>query len=281
MSLKTEVIDRVPTYPGRVKLTPVGGQTNVYDMVRSDSPVTEGTPINKALFDQKAYTLTQSVTVYVATTGSDVTGDGSSTAPYATIQKAINELPKCLGGFHAQIDIAAGTYNERVTVDGFYGGRLTIGVSDRSVTVRGISVLSSDGVRINVSNITYSANYAGTLLYADYGSNVSVLSPLTLRGENAAVSAVGASRGGVITCAATVAILGCKAACVIANSGSRIVFNVLNGNTGNTSFGIQSETGAVVTYSTKGMVATSGDLSRSGGRILTDGGDSLNPASVG
>lgn len=40
--------DRTPRYPGRVKLVPVSGQTNVYDMTRADSPTQEGTPINKA-----------------------------------------------------------------------------------------------------------------------------------------------------------------------------------------------------------------------------------------
>jgi len=39
--------DRTPTYPGRVTLTPVPGQNNTYDMVRADSPIEEGTPINK------------------------------------------------------------------------------------------------------------------------------------------------------------------------------------------------------------------------------------------
>ena len=39
--------DRVPLYPGRVKLTPVAGQANTYDMVRADSPQQEGTPLNK------------------------------------------------------------------------------------------------------------------------------------------------------------------------------------------------------------------------------------------
>lgn len=46
-----EVIDRIPTYPGRVKMTPVEGQENTYDMVRADVPIESGTPINKALFD--------------------------------------------------------------------------------------------------------------------------------------------------------------------------------------------------------------------------------------
>lgn len=46
-----EVFDRVPTYPGRVKLTPVAGQENTYDMVRDDAPTEAGTPINRTLFE--------------------------------------------------------------------------------------------------------------------------------------------------------------------------------------------------------------------------------------
>ena len=39
--------DRASLYPGRVKLIPVTGQENTYDMVRADEPTQEGTPINK------------------------------------------------------------------------------------------------------------------------------------------------------------------------------------------------------------------------------------------
>ena len=39
--------DRIPKYPGRVMITPVSGQTNIYDMVRADEPEEAGTPINK------------------------------------------------------------------------------------------------------------------------------------------------------------------------------------------------------------------------------------------
>lgn len=46
-----EVKDRIPTYPGRIKLIPVPGQENTYDMVRADEPIEPGTPINRALFD--------------------------------------------------------------------------------------------------------------------------------------------------------------------------------------------------------------------------------------
>ena len=40
--------DRVSLYPGRVKLTPVAGQANLYDLTRADQPTQEGTPLNKA-----------------------------------------------------------------------------------------------------------------------------------------------------------------------------------------------------------------------------------------
>ena len=40
--------DRVSLYPGRVKLEPVAGQANLYDLTRADQPTQEGTPLNKA-----------------------------------------------------------------------------------------------------------------------------------------------------------------------------------------------------------------------------------------
>ena len=39
--------DRVPLYPGRVRLIPVSGQKNTYDMVRADAPTQEGDPLSK------------------------------------------------------------------------------------------------------------------------------------------------------------------------------------------------------------------------------------------
>ena len=46
--------NRQPTYPGRVKLTPVPGQENTYDMERADEPTVEGTPLNKQTLLQDA-----------------------------------------------------------------------------------------------------------------------------------------------------------------------------------------------------------------------------------
>ena len=70
-------LDRVPTYPGRVTLTPVAGQANTYDMARADAPRVEGTPLDKATFESLAhsrltgryYETALTREVYVARTG--------------------------------------------------------------------------------------------------------------------------------------------------------------------------------------------------------------------
>lgn len=51
--------DRKPKYPGRVRLTPVQGQENVFDLERADEPLEDGTPLNKAtlLDDETAASL--------------------------------------------------------------------------------------------------------------------------------------------------------------------------------------------------------------------------------
>ena len=69
--------DRVPTYPGRVTLTPVVGSSNQYDMVRSDEPTVYGTPLDKATFNSiihsrltgRYYTPTVTRETYNARTG--------------------------------------------------------------------------------------------------------------------------------------------------------------------------------------------------------------------
>ena len=48
--------NRQPTYPGRVKLIPVDGEANTFDLIRADEPTDPGTPLNKntLLTDQTA-----------------------------------------------------------------------------------------------------------------------------------------------------------------------------------------------------------------------------------
>ena len=272
MAFKIPVTDRVPTYPGRVTLTPVSGQTNTYDLARADLPISEGTPINKALLDNKAYTLTESVTVYVSKSGSDTDGDGSSAAPFLTVQKAVDSLPKILGSYHAQIDIAAGTYNERVLIDGFVGGRLTLGVAGRSVILRGVTIMSSSDVRLAISNLTYASGYSGTRLYIAYGSRVLIISNLSIDAGSQQDYGIALEHGSTLVVAnnISVTVSNCGRAAVMATLGSLIAFNTVAG-TGNTNFGLAATYGGTITYASKTITGSSGDYANSGGRILTGG----------
>ena len=49
--IEKNIVDRVPTHKGRIKLTPVSGSPDFFDMERADEPTVEGTPLDKAAFD--------------------------------------------------------------------------------------------------------------------------------------------------------------------------------------------------------------------------------------
>lgn len=84
--------------------------------------------------------LSSNLTLYVnASTGSD-SNPGTQEQPFATIQAAINSVPKNLGGYSVAINIADGIYNENVTLYGFYGN---------GVLITPIIVLGTNNVQIN------------------------------------------------------------------------------------------------------------------------------------
>lgn len=158
------VVDRVPTYPNRIKITREDGSTEFVTWERADEPLVEGTPINKALFDSIAADmgagLSTNKTVYVSGAGSDALGDGSATNPYATIQKAVNSLPHNMNGYDVTIDIAAGTYNEDVLIARTFGGTVILsGTSGTNVAIRSLRVSYGSFVRIQNINVSVTGAY--------------------------------------------------------------------------------------------------------------------------
>ena len=103
--------DRVSLYPGRVKLEPVAGQANLYDLTRADQPTQEGTPLNKA-------SLLSDATAALLGLGTDAVPD------------------------EAFLALAIGS--------GYYGYRVKVQFSDgtpaEGVTVTGISALSGSSL---------------------------------------------------------------------------------------------------------------------------------------
>ena len=89
--------DRVSTYPGRWKLTPVTGQTNIYDAERADDPTVTGTPLNKATF------LTDAAAAAVAALG--VTSPGLPSEAIAAIAGVLSDM-----GVSNVAHVEAGSY---------------------------------------------------------------------------------------------------------------------------------------------------------------------------
>ncbi|MFW6680682.1 hypothetical protein ACOAOT_23955 [Lacrimispora sp. AGF001] len=112
-------------------------------------------------------TLQSDVTYYVATTGSDLTGNGTSGNPYKTIQHAIDILPKDLNGCTATVNVIAGTYAEDVLIQAFRGGSLNL-YSDTKDTLTGTCYVKSITVskcglgyfRLNGFNLTTTSKEA-------------------------------------------------------------------------------------------------------------------------
>lgn len=196
------VVDRVSTYPGRVKLTKADGTVEYVTWERADEPTVAGTPINKELFDSiKAdIGLSSDTTVFVSKSGSDTLGNGTSSNPYLTITKAIDSLPKNLNGKNAIINIGAGTYNETARFAYFSSGTVIMnGNAGAGVTITGLRVqhcsvrldgialtIGSEGLGISECGMFYTAfsnitiTGAAEALTMRYGAVMEITTTLTI-----------------------------------------------------------------------------------------------------
>lgn len=181
------VVDRVPTYPNRIKLIKSNGTSEYVTWERADEPIVEGTPINRALFESIATDIgmTGDRTVFVSPAGSDNLGEGTAANPFGTIQRAVDSLPKNLNGKNIIINLATGSYNERVNIKNFTSGTITInGVSGAGVTITGLSVENAlvlvDAINLNVGN--------GGIFVGSMGMLFSATSNITVNGATNGVT---------------------------------------------------------------------------------------------
>lgn len=246
-------VDRVPTNPNRMKITPENGSVFYAKVERADNPTVPGTPVNAANLNamQDAVALAAHKTVYVSKAGSDSGGNGTQANPYATITKALSVFPKNLNGFSATVNVAAGIYNENVTIQHFGNGNLAItGVSGASVTVN--SMLVDNVKTLEVNNVAL--NLSGGFLHL-IGSGVRVLSPFSASGAQYGVYASYFSEA-VFT--NTVTINNTTANAVISTNCSSVYIQKLAGTGNNValastrgavcSFGINESTSEILYY---------------------------------
>lgn len=121
--------------------------------------------------------LNANTTFYVSTTGSDSTGNGTSGAPWLTLQNAYTQLQKNwdLNGYQATILMAAGTYASLVANEGCVGQNSPVIISGQSGSPTAVTVTSSSNNAIGtLGNAYLQVQY---LVLSTTGSNNACLSP--------------------------------------------------------------------------------------------------------
>lgn len=269
------VVDRVPTYPNRIKVTKSDGTSEYVTWERADEPTVPGTPINKALFDSivEDIGLNKTTTVYVSTAGSDALGDGSAANPYATITKALNSFSKNLNGFGAIINVTSGRYEEDVNISGFFGGNVIFtGVAGSSVSVRSLRI--SYGSSVNIQDIgvfevtgSYSENAISI-------ANASLVCTTSMRITSATEYGVYISRGGLLVVTNNFEVTNTINAAVQALHQSRVSLNTISGALTSGVF-IRSINGANVSYSVMNGSAPIAFSTSVGGRIYSNAQTSM------
>ena len=262
------VVDRVPTYPNRVKITKTNGTSEYVTWERADEPTVAGTPINKALFDSIAADigLSKHTTLYVSKAGSDTLGNGTAANPYATITKALSTVPKNLNGFDVKIHIDSGTYAEDVEIARFSGGNIILtGDDGDAVSIKSLRVLYGAMVQITYIHLTVTGMYENNAISVTQGSLI-CLTDVTSNG--AANNALYATRNAF--CMFDVfTINNAVAVCINAASRSSVYAGTIQG-TGNKGISVQSANGSVVAFRSRNIEAAATYLTLNGGRIYTE-----------
>ena len=161
--------DRVPLYPGRVKMVPVAGQENVYNMTRADQPTQEGTPLNKA-------TLLKDATAALF-------GLGADSVPDDVLQKLAGAAFVSGGtitdvnGNQLGVQIETGSYVGTGTHGEDNPNSLTFGFEPKMVFViggnrRALGAFSSSALSKGMSISSFGAGIIGGLAVSWSGSTV-------------------------------------------------------------------------------------------------------------
>lgn len=140
------------------------------------------------------YRVSSTQELWVSNSGSDTTGDGSQSNPFATIQHAIDSASKNLSGYGLYINLNPGTYNEDVNICGFYGTR---GWSAMKI-IGGSSIEEAENYK--VSSITVEVSISGTVVIEgiNFTTSETDMPCITSRGAclsiNNCISEAGADR---------------------------------------------------------------------------------------
>ena len=198
-------------------------------------------------------------TIYVnGDTGSDSTGNGTQSAPFETIMKAVNTASKLGNGCNVNINISPTTYNEDVTIKHF-ANTVTILGSTSAATIKSLYVADAT-LMVHIPLIT--AEAIGVVV--EHGGNLFMTSSLTCR--NASSFGIYTLYNGIATFDNAVEFTNCAIG-IHATQHSRLYANSIRGSV--TAYGIVAASGSVVSYGTYNATGGARVLTNNGGRVVT------------
>ena len=202
------------------------------------------------------YILTKDLVLYVDGSGNDATGNGSASAPYKTINKALSVVPHNLSGHSVIISIDAGTYPEIVEISGYSGTIVLSGNSGALVTVNGFRVSGAD---VEISNIILAVSSG---VFVTNGGTLTGDGAMRISGNSLTVNY------GALFNLSSLTISNASGYAVEVNRGGRFFATTLSGTNVN---GIRCQTGGIAGFGTNGFTITGTQyMTATGGRIYSD-----------
>lgn len=180
-----KMIDRLPQYPGRVRLIPVDGEGNKYDMILADEPVQLETPLNKSTLLQDSTVALYKETVSGGEENWKESSMPSSAAWYAAtyggnkfvcVADNSNKVAYSVDGIHWTERILPAIANWRSVA---YGGGKFVALAHNS----NIAAYSADGIAWAASTLPETAKWSA-ITYGD-GKFVAVSGGMTVSNKAA------------------------------------------------------------------------------------------------
>lgn len=203
--------------------------------------------------------ITEGNTIYVSVSGDDAAGDGSESYPYASIQHAIDSIPKNLNNREITINVASGTYSENVEVAGFYGGTLRFSLG--AVIIKSFVLYETD-VIINGTSLTLNASGNIYGFRCHRGGNAIFQCALTVNGST---NGIFVSYGSRFSCR-NVTVNSCTNA-IVCNFAAQLYIGILSGSKNNN--GVSVSGGIASFESIDSSMASTLYIATAGGRIFT------------
>ena len=215
------------------------------------------------LYETASHQVNGYVSYHVSASGSDDNDGLTAGTPFATLQKAIDTLPKDLGGYSATINIAAGQY-AGFTAAGFTGGALILNGATNA-DVRFTSTVRFSECQAVVFRGMSSVMIIGLLMLSNVQSFASEID----------VTVNNVDGDGILVVQSNAAFL--SSAMVTSNNARDALYADYNSNVFVESFlampdsgiGIHADRGAKVAYSSSSNRADIEVFTQRGGRVLT------------